>query len=154
VFLHCSWQLCVVVEVVPVGCLYPSFYIQGGRGYNEGNRVGYNMISIRTLSPLAYFIYISIDIIIYVLRSTSWSSGIFWMVGRVIVDLSLGRLSPCVVVPWVLICVSRCAGCTWKLSNFRWCAGPLMKVRASSVGWIWPTEVKQLLLASMQTHRS
>jgi hypothetical protein len=54
----------VVVKFSPVGCLYPSFYIQGGRGYKKGNRVGYNMIPIRTLSLLAYFTYILIDIII------------------------------------------------------------------------------------------
>jgi hypothetical protein len=47
----------------------------------EGNRVGYNMIPIRILSLLDYFTYISIDIIIYDSVSTSWSSGIFWMVG-------------------------------------------------------------------------
>jgi hypothetical protein len=35
------------------------------------------MISIRTLSLLTYFTYIFIDIIIYALRSTSWSSKIF-----------------------------------------------------------------------------
>jgi hypothetical protein len=60
-----------------LGCLYPSFYIQGGQGYKEGNRVSYNMIPIRTLSRLAYFTYIFIDIIIYALGSTSWSSEIF-----------------------------------------------------------------------------
>jgi hypothetical protein len=42
--------------------LYPR-----GRGYKEGNRVGYNTISIRTLSLLVYFTYIFIDIIIYAL---------------------------------------------------------------------------------------
>jgi hypothetical protein len=56
-----------VVEVFPWGYLYPSFYIQGGRGYREGKRVDYNMIPIRTLSLLVYFTYIYIDIIIYVL---------------------------------------------------------------------------------------
>jgi hypothetical protein len=35
------------------------------------NRIGYNMISIRILSLLTYFTYIFIDIIIYVLVSTS-----------------------------------------------------------------------------------
>jgi hypothetical protein len=38
-----------------------------GWGYKEGNRVGYNMIPIRTLSLLAYFTYISIDTSIYAL---------------------------------------------------------------------------------------
>jgi hypothetical protein len=33
-------------------------YLGGGGGYKEGNRVDYNMISIRTLSLLAYFTYI------------------------------------------------------------------------------------------------
>jgi hypothetical protein len=58
--------------VVPLPILlYPR------RGYKECNRVGYNMISIRTLSLLVYFTYIFIDIIIYTLGSTTWSSGIF-----------------------------------------------------------------------------
>jgi hypothetical protein len=61
----------VVVIVVLLGCLYPSFYIQGGRGYKKGNRIGYNMIAIMTLSLLAYYIYILIDIIIYTLGSTT-----------------------------------------------------------------------------------
>jgi hypothetical protein len=76
------------------------------RGYKECNRVGYNMISIRTLSLLDYFIYIFIDIIIYTLGSTTWSSGIFWMVGRVIVDSFLGLLSLCELVPRVPILIS------------------------------------------------
>jgi hypothetical protein len=63
------------------------------------------MIPIRTLSLLSYFTYISIDIIFYALGSTLWSSRI-WMVGGVIADPSLGLLSPCEVVPWVLILVS------------------------------------------------
>jgi hypothetical protein len=61
----------VVVVVVLLRGLYLSFYIQGGRGYNEGNRVGDNMILIKTLPLLAYFTYIFIDIIIYVLVSRS-----------------------------------------------------------------------------------
>jgi hypothetical protein len=67
----------VVLGLVPLGCLYPSFYIQRGRGYKEGNRVGYNKIPIRILSLLLYFTYIFINIIIYILGSTSWSSEIF-----------------------------------------------------------------------------
>jgi hypothetical protein len=98
---------CVCCAVVPWGCLYPSFYIQGRRGYKEGNRVGYNMILIRTPSLHAYFTYISLDIIIYALWSMPWSSGIFRMVGRVIMDPSLGLPSPCEVVPWVLILITR-----------------------------------------------
>jgi hypothetical protein len=96
----------LLVVLSTFGCLYPSFYIQGGRGYREGNRVGYNMISSMTLSLLAYFTYISIDIIIYALESMSWSSGFFWMVGRVVTNHSLGFPSPCEVVPWVLILIS------------------------------------------------
>jgi hypothetical protein len=38
------------------------------------------MIPIMTLSLLAYVTYIFIDIIIYALESTTWSSRIFWMV--------------------------------------------------------------------------
>jgi hypothetical protein len=60
-----------VVDLSPVECLYPSFYIQGGWRYKEDNRVGYNMISISTLSLLAYFTYILIDIVIYALGNTS-----------------------------------------------------------------------------------
>jgi hypothetical protein len=46
--------------------------------------VSYNMILIRTLSLFSYFTYIFINIIIYALGITPWSSRIFWMVGRVI----------------------------------------------------------------------
>jgi hypothetical protein len=65
------------------------------------------MIPIMTLSLLTYFTYILIAVVIYVLRSTSWSSRIFWMVGRVIKDRSLGLLSPYEVVPQVLILVNN-----------------------------------------------
>jgi hypothetical protein len=47
----------------------------------EGNRVSYNITPIMTLSLLAYFTYIFVDIIIYALGSKPWCSGIFWMVG-------------------------------------------------------------------------
>jgi hypothetical protein len=80
-------------------CLYPSFYIQWGRGYKKGNRVSYNMIPIRTLSLLTYFTYIFIDIIIYSLGSTLWSSGIFWMMDWVVADSFLDLPSLCVLVP-------------------------------------------------------
>jgi hypothetical protein len=60
-----------VAVVRLVGSLYPSFYIQGERYYKEGSRIGYNMISIMTLSLFVYFTYIFIDIIIYVLESTT-----------------------------------------------------------------------------------
>jgi hypothetical protein len=76
-----------------------------GRGYKEVNRVGYNMIPIRTLPLLAYFTYICIDIIIYALGITPRLSGIFWMVGRVVANLSLALPSLCGVVPWVPILV-------------------------------------------------
>jgi hypothetical protein len=62
-----------------------------------------------TLSLLAYFTYIFIDIIIYALRSTSWSSGIFWMVDQVVANPSLGLLSHCEVVPRVLILINNIA---------------------------------------------
>jgi hypothetical protein len=57
-----------------VECLYPSFYIRGERGYKEDNQVSYNMITISNLSLLTYFTYILIDIVIYAMRSISWSS--------------------------------------------------------------------------------
>jgi hypothetical protein len=104
VFLYCSWQL-VLLKFSHQGCLYPSFYIQGGRGYKEDKQVGYNMIPIRTLSLLAYCTYIFIDIIIYALGSIRLSR-IFWMVGRVIADPSLGLLSLCRVVPRVSILIT------------------------------------------------
>jgi hypothetical protein len=81
------------------GVPLPHLLYPRGRDYKEGNRVSYNMILIRTLSLLVYFTDISIDIIIYVLGSTAWFSEIFWMVGRVIADLSLGFPSPYGVVP-------------------------------------------------------
>jgi hypothetical protein len=39
------------------------FFHPKGRDYKDDNFLGYNMIPIRTLSLLAYFIYIFIDII-------------------------------------------------------------------------------------------
>jgi hypothetical protein len=86
--------------------LLPILLYPRGRGYKDGNRVGYNMILISTSSLLAYFTYILIYINIYVLGSTSLSSGIFWMVGRVVTDPSLGLPSPCEVIPQILILVS------------------------------------------------
>jgi hypothetical protein len=81
-FLYCSCQLMVRLCLFDFssGVYLPLLLYPRGRDYKEDNRVGYNMIPIRTLSLLAYFTYIFIDIIIYVLRSTLWSSGIFWMV--------------------------------------------------------------------------
>jgi hypothetical protein len=58
------------------------------------------------LSLLAYFTYIFIDIIIYTLGSMPWSSKIFWMVGQLIADPSLGLPSLCGVVPCVPILIS------------------------------------------------
>jgi quinol-cytochrome oxidoreductase complex cytochrome b subunit len=58
----------VVVYLSFVGASTPPFISGGGGwGYKECNRVGYNMILIRTLSLLAYFTYISIGITIYTL---------------------------------------------------------------------------------------
>jgi hypothetical protein len=56
--------MAIDVVVVSVRCLYLSFYILSGWGYKEGNQVGYNVITIMTLSLLAYYIYIFIDIIL------------------------------------------------------------------------------------------
>jgi hypothetical protein len=39
------------------------------------------VIPVRTLSLLAYFTYIFVDIIIYAVESMPWSFGIFSMVG-------------------------------------------------------------------------
>jgi hypothetical protein len=72
-----------------------SFYIQGGRGYKEGNRFGYNMIPIRTLSPLAYFTHVSIDIAIYVLGNMLVPSRVFWKMDQALVDPSLAHPSRC-----------------------------------------------------------
>jgi hypothetical protein len=105
--LRC-WQLIRILVRSNHPCL------RVGCHNKEGKWVGYNMISIRTLSLLAYFTYISIDIIIYALVSMSWSSRIFWMVGRIIVDPSLCLLSVCGVVPRVQILVSR----PWVLSKW------------------------------------
>jgi hypothetical protein len=69
----------------------------------ECNRVGYNMIIIRTLSLLVYFTYIFIDIIIYALESTPWSIAIFRTMGRVITDPSLDLFESMRVVPRVPI---------------------------------------------------
>jgi hypothetical protein len=66
--------------------LYPR-----GRGYKEGNRVGYNMITIMTLSLLGEHAIVLWNLL----------DG-----GRVIVDPSLGLLSLCGVVPRVPILVS------------------------------------------------
>jgi hypothetical protein len=63
----------VVVGLIltsPLWVPLPLLLYSRGRGYKEGNRVGYNMISIRTLPLFAYFTYIFIDIIIYALGST------------------------------------------------------------------------------------
>jgi hypothetical protein len=80
-------------------------YLRGVR-LRGSNRVGYNMIPIRTLSLLVYFTYIFMDIIIYALESMPWSSGIFWMMGRVIADPSLGLSSLCGVVSRVPVLVT------------------------------------------------
>jgi hypothetical protein len=61
----------------PFGVPLPLHLYQGGRVYNKINQVGYNMISIMTISLLAYFTHILIDIIIYAFERTTWSSKIF-----------------------------------------------------------------------------
>jgi hypothetical protein len=94
------------IGLIPLEVLLPLLLYPRARGYKEGNRVSYNMIPFRTLSLRAYFTYIFIDIIMYALGSTSWSSAIFRMVGRVIADPSLGLPSPYEVVRRVLIRVS------------------------------------------------
>jgi hypothetical protein len=59
----------VVFVVPPLGVPLPLLLYLRGRSYKKDNRVGYNMITIRTLSLLVYFTYIFIDIIIYALGS-------------------------------------------------------------------------------------
>jgi hypothetical protein len=71
----------IVCRTCPLWMPLPLILYPRGREYKKSNRVGYNMISIRILSLPDYFTYIFIDIIIYVLGSTTWSSRIFWMVG-------------------------------------------------------------------------
>jgi hypothetical protein len=68
-----------LVLTCSLGMPLPLLLYPGG-GYKEGNRVGYDTISIKTQSLLAYFTYTFIDIIIYALGSTPWSSRIFRMV--------------------------------------------------------------------------
>jgi hypothetical protein len=74
--------------------LYPK-----GRGYKEDNRVGYNMISIRTLSLLTYFTYISIYIPIY---AKGEHVMVLWNLlddGSSHIRPLLAHLSPCGVIP-------------------------------------------------------
>jgi hypothetical protein len=63
------------VVVVSVGLLLygvalPLLLYPKGCDYKKDNRVGDNMISVKTLSLLDYYIYFSIDIIIYALSSS------------------------------------------------------------------------------------
>jgi hypothetical protein len=96
------------------GCLYPFLYIQGGRGYKEGNRVSYNMIPIRTPSLLTYVTNIFCRYkYLHLGEHDIWSSRFFWMVGRVIADPSLGLPNLYGVVPRVPILVSR----HWRFST-------------------------------------
>jgi hypothetical protein len=76
------------------------------------------MIPIKTLSLLAYFTYISIDIALYASESTAWSFGIFCMMGQVISDPSLGHPSPCGVVPRVPI-LNSSPPSAWQVSRCR-----------------------------------
>jgi hypothetical protein len=59
----------VLFVVLLGGSSTPPFVFKWGQDYKEGNRVGYNIIPISSLSLLAYFTYIFIDIIIYTLGS-------------------------------------------------------------------------------------
>jgi hypothetical protein len=59
----------VIIGLVAVGGASTPPFISRDARLQEGNRVGYNMISIRTRSLLAYFIYFFIDTIIYALDS-------------------------------------------------------------------------------------
>jgi hypothetical protein len=59
----------VVVGLVPCGVPLLLLLYPWGWGYKEGNWVGYNIIPIMTLSLLAYYIFIFIDIIIFTLGS-------------------------------------------------------------------------------------
>jgi hypothetical protein len=68
--------LVLTSHLCPLGVTPPLLYIKRARGYKEGNHVGYNKIPIRTLSLVACFTYIFIDIIMYALGSTPWSSGV------------------------------------------------------------------------------
>jgi hypothetical protein len=86
-----------------MGVPLPLLLYPRGRDYKKGNRVGYNIIPIRTLSLLTYFTYIFIDI--YVLESVPWSSRIFQMVGRIITDPFLDLPSLCGVIPRVPLLV-------------------------------------------------
>jgi hypothetical protein len=108
---HSNWCSVCAPWTCPLGVPLPLLLYSRGRGYKEGNRVVYDMIPIRTLSLLTFFTDIFIDIIIYVLGSTSWSSGIFWMVGWVIADPSLGLPSLYGVVPGVPILVNDKSVC-------------------------------------------
>jgi hypothetical protein len=78
----CVLLLLMAIDVVlpcPLGLPLPVLLYPRGLNYKEGNRVGYDMVPIRTLSLLACFTYISIDMISYALGTMSWSSGIFWI---------------------------------------------------------------------------
>jgi hypothetical protein len=79
--MPCILVLLMLIDVlvVSVGCFYLSFYIQRGQDYKKDNRVDYNMISIRNLFLLVYYIYIFINIIFYtlvahhsLLKSSGW----------------------------------------------------------------------------------
>jgi hypothetical protein len=54
-FLYCSWQFCCGCTC-PLGVTVPLLLYQRGRGYKEGNHVGYNMIPIRTISICLVYI--------------------------------------------------------------------------------------------------
>jgi hypothetical protein len=114
IFLYCSWQLIwwlLFVRLVLTSSshslgvplpllLYPRGVKLQGRYPSWLQHDSYSDSIL-----LVYFTHIFIDIIIYAIGSTLWSSGIIWMVGQVIADPSLGLLSLCGVVPQVPILI-------------------------------------------------
>jgi hypothetical protein len=48
-----------------------------------------------------------IIVMMVLMGSTPWFSGIIWMVGRVVADPSLGLPSLCGVVPWVPVLINH-----------------------------------------------
>jgi hypothetical protein len=83
----------------------PPFIFKGGKV----TRKIIKSVTIWSQSGLYLYlliIYIYIDIIIYALGSTLWTSETFWMVGWVIADHFLGLPSLCRLVPWGPILIS------------------------------------------------
>jgi hypothetical protein len=107
VLLYCSWQLMLQLCLSDFsfgGVSTPPFISKRGDVTMKATE---SVTTWSTLSLLVYFTCTFIDIIIYALGSTPWSSRIFWIVGQVVADPSLGLLSLCGVVPWVPILVTK-----------------------------------------------